>query len=207
MSDNTGVAELLVEVRRGHEPSFNELCEILYGELRVLASRHRRSWGGDFTLQTTALVHEAFLKLAGAAEPDWKDRAHFFAVASRAMRQILVNYAERRRAQKRGGGAPHLSLDEANPVSPSAVEEILVLHEALDRLEAVHQRQARVVEHRFFSGLRMHETAEVLGVSVRTVERDWAAASAWLKREIRETLGSGGGRAREDPTLDGVDPP
>ena len=189
MSETTGVADLLVGVRRGQTASFNELCDLLYEELRCIASRHRRRWDGDFTLETTALVHEAYLKLADASSFDWRDRAHFFAVASRAMRQILVNYAERRRAQKRGGGAPHLSLDEVNPVSPGAVEEILTLHEALERLAEYSERQARVVEYRFFSGLQLRETAEVLGVSMSTVERDWAAASAWLHEEIRHTLG------------------
>lgn len=188
MSKTTGVAALLVGVRRGHTGSFNDLCDLLYEELRRLASRHRRCWDGDFTLETTALVHEAYLKLADAASTDWKDRAHFFAVASRAMRQILVNYAERQRALKRGGGAPHLSLDGVNPVSPGASDEILALHEALERLEEYSERQARVVEYRFFSGLRLRETAEVLGVSLSTVERDWTAASAWLREEMRQSL-------------------
>ena len=188
MSETTAVGTLLLGVRQGSGESFNELCDLLYDELHRLARQHRRCWDRDFTLETTALVHEAYLKLADASSTDWKDRAHFFAVASRAMRQILVNYAERRCALKRGGGAPHLSLDEVNPVSPGAADEILALHEALERLGEYSARQARVVECRFFSGLRLRETAEVLGVSVSTVERDWTAASAWLREEMRQTL-------------------
>jgi RNA polymerase sigma factor (TIGR02999 family) len=196
MPDSTAIPDLLKEVRGGCQDSFHELCDALYGELRVLASRHRRGWEGDFTLQTTALVHEVYLKLAGSSRQDWRDRAHFFAVASRAMRQILVNYAERRQSQKRGGGWTEVPLDEVNPVSPGAVHEILTLHQALKRLAEHSERQVQVVECRFFSGLELRETAEVLGVSVSTVERDWAVASAWLRAEMGQAskgngLGSG----------------
>jgi RNA polymerase sigma factor (TIGR02999 family) len=191
MPESTQVQDLLQEVREGDPDSFNELCDALYDELRLLASRHRRKWTGDFTLETTALVHEAYLKLAGSTGLDCSDRAHFFEVASRAMRQVLVNYAERRRAKKRGGEEVHISLDQANPVSPSAADEIVTLHEALERLAKHSQRQVRIVELRFFAGLRSHETAEVLGVSVSTVEREWVAASAWLRVEIRDALSLG----------------
>jgi RNA polymerase sigma-70 factor, ECF subfamily len=198
MPDPSSVPALLKDVREGQQTSFDELCDVLYEELRILASRHRREWDGDYTLQTTALVHEAYLKLAGSSRQDWKDRAHFFAVASRAMRQILVSYAERRQAQKRGGGWTQVPLDSANPVSPGAVHEILTLHQALDRLGEHNDRQVRVVECRFFSGLEIRETAEVLGVSVSTVERDWAMASAWLREEMGQAMGPDGAEKGPD---------
>jgi RNA polymerase sigma factor (TIGR02999 family) len=182
---------LLESVRAGDRRALDELFAVVYHDLRQVAHGQRLRWDGDFTLQTTALVHEAYLKLAGSKASDWRNRAHFFAVASRAMRQILVNYAERRRAAKRGGPAESLPLDEVNPVAPEAAEELLALNEALGRLEAVSERQSRVVEHRFFGGLALRETAEVLGVSLATVKRDWALASAWLREEVRLALAPG----------------
>jgi RNA polymerase sigma factor (TIGR02999 family) len=184
MIDASEITRLLHAADAGDEAAASRLFAEVYAELHRSAAAQRRRWRGDETLNTTALVHEAYIKLLGNGSGGWRDRSHFFAVAARAMRQILVNYAERRRAEKRGGGAEHVALDEANPVSPEAADEVLALHEALGRLEELNERQARVVEHRFFVGLAIDETAEVLGVSPATVKRDWALASAWLRREV-----------------------
>jgi RNA polymerase sigma factor (TIGR02999 family) len=178
------VTRLLAVAREGDPAALDELFSLVYDQLRVLSHARRVQWQGDYTLQTTALVHEAYVKLVRQAGVGWQDRAHFFAVASRAMRQILVNYAERRRAQKRGGDALVIPLEDANPVAPEAAEELLALNEALERLAAIDERRHRVVEYRFFAGLTIDETAEVLGVSNATVSRDWALASAWLRREV-----------------------
>jgi RNA polymerase sigma factor (TIGR02999 family) len=178
------VTRLLAVAREGDPTALDELFSLVYDQLRVLSHARRVQWQGDYTLQTTALVHEAYVKLVRQAGVGWQDRAHFFAVASRAMRQILVNYAERRRAQKRGGDALVIPLEDANPVAPEAAEDLLALNEALERLAAIDERRHRVVEYRFFAGLTIEETAEVLGVSNATVSRDWALASAWLRREV-----------------------
>jgi RNA polymerase sigma factor (TIGR02999 family) len=186
------VTILLRAASEGDHQALDRLFEAVYGELKRLARTQRRQWSGDFTLNTTALVNEAYLKMVRQGAVSWADRSHFYAVASRAMRQILVNYAERRSAAKRGGGAEVLSLDEVNPVAPEAAEEILALDEALQRLAVLEERQSRVVECRFFAGLSVAETAEVLGLSPATVKRDWALASAWLRREVAVALGQGG---------------
>ena len=138
----------------------------------------------DHTLQTTALVNEAYLRLAGQTNPSWQSRVHFFAVAARAMRQILVNYAKSYRAQKRGGGALKIELDEEALVSPEESKEIVDLHEALERLAALDPRKARVVELKYFGGLNHDEIAEVMKVSPITVRRDWVFAKAWLHSEL-----------------------
>jgi len=186
------VTRLVRAAREGDRAAVDELFQTLYEELRTLARRQRGRWQGDYTLNTTALVHEAYLKLVDQTRADWRDRAHFCATAATAMRHVLVNYAERRLAAKRGAGAAQVPLDDAvhgdqdpNPVPEESAEEILALHEALQRLELMSSRQRRVVECRFFVGLPIPETAEALGVSAATVKRDWAAASAWLHREIR----------------------
>jgi RNA polymerase sigma factor (TIGR02999 family) len=138
----------------------------------------------DHTLQTTALVNEAYLRLAGQTNPRWQDRAHFFAVAARAMRQILVSYAKSYRAQKRGGGALKVDLDEAALVSPAESKEIVDLHEALERLATLDSRKAQVVELKYFGGLNYDEMAEVLKISPVTVRRDWEFAKVWLYKEL-----------------------
>lgn len=182
------VAALLDAAREGRASALDDVFRVIYDELHALARSQRRRWHGDYTLNTTALVHEAYLKLVGHERAEWSDRAHFLAVAAKAMRHILVNYAERRRAQKRGGGAVHVSLEEAMPLSPQTADEVLALHEALGRLAQLNERQAKVVEARFFAGMPVRETAEALGVSPATVKRDWALASAWLHKEIKVTL-------------------
>jgi RNA polymerase sigma factor (TIGR02999 family) len=192
MSETGEITLLLDAARDGDRAALDQLFGLVYDQLRTLSHAQRGRWSGDHTLGTTALVHEAYLKLVRHEGADWRDRAHFFAVASRAMRQILVNYAERRRAQKRGGGAEVVPLDEANPVAPEAAEGLLALNQALERLERIDARRCRVVECRFFAGLAIHETAETLGISAATVKRDWALASAWLRREVGAELAGAG---------------
>jgi RNA polymerase sigma factor (TIGR02999 family) len=188
MEAHDRINELLAAARHGDRSALDQVFDSVYGELRRLARSQRRRWQGDTTLSTTALVHEAYVKLVDQNHAQWNDRAHFLAVASKAMRHVLVNYAEQRLAQKRGGGAPHVPLDEANPVTEEAADEVLALHEALDRLAQVNRRQVQVVESRFFAGLSIEQTAEVLGISPATVKRDWQTAGAWLHREIQLTM-------------------
>ncbi|NNF57575.1 MAG: sigma-70 family RNA polymerase sigma factor [Rhodothermaceae bacterium] len=181
----------LLEALQGDESARDEAREVLYrrvyDELRRLARQHRARWHGNDTLNTTALVHEAYLKLVGG-ERDYANRAHFLAVASKAMRYVLYSYAERQAAQKRGGGTPDLPLDETILVPPHRAEAFVALEEALARLEAVDARAAEVVECRFFGGLEVEETADALGVSPRTVARDWSMARAWLYGELKRDL-------------------
>jgi len=177
--DDAQVEALLAAVRCG-EADAEVLYGRLYHDLRDLARGQRARWHGDWTMNTTALVHEAYEKLVG--KRDFESRAHLLATASRAMRQVLVSYAERRHAQKRGGKAPDLPLDEALavPISDAQADDVLALDEALRQLAAADDRAARVVECRFFGGLTAVETAEALGVSEATVTRSWRAARAWL---------------------------
>lgn len=189
------VTRLLAQVRAGDRDAFDEVFPLVYGEMRGLARAQRRSWEGDETLDTTALVHEAYLKLVDQSSPDWKDRAHFLAVAARAMRHILIDYARRRQAVRRGGGRRRLSLHElesalSDPKNPADArdEALLALEDSLEHLESENDRQSRIVECRFFGGMTIPETAEALGVSHATVERGWAAARAWLYRDLERTL-------------------
>ena len=192
MADETRrrVTQLLTDPPHGDAAAVDELFALLYDELRAIAHRQRRRWQGDDTLQTTALVHEAFLKLVDQDRIAAESRAHFLGVAARAMRHILCNYARDQRAQKRGGGIAHVVLHESkgDAVSSNAPSEpmgvLISLDEALRRLERVDPRQSKVVECRFFGGLTIEETAGALGVSQRTVKRDWAMAQAWLHREM-----------------------
>jgi len=182
--DSGQITRVLRAVRNGDSHAADRLFEEVYGELRRIAAGQRFRWQGNETMSTTALVHEAYIKLVKQDEVDWQDRSHFFAVAARAMRHILIDYAEQRAAAKRGGRAVHVPLDNINPVPEDAAEDLLDLHDALNRLAEDHDRPSRVVECRFFGGLTIRETAETLAVSDATVERDWAFASAWLKRAL-----------------------
>jgi len=183
------VTRLLDGLQQG-EPVPEALFQRVYSELRQIARQHRARWRGNDTLNTTALVHEAYLKLVGS-DGTYASRSHFLAVASKAMRHLLVNYAERQAAQKRGGGQADLQLEEALIASPQRADDVLALEEALARLEAVDPRAAEIVECRFFGGLTAEETAEALGISRRTVTRDWGVARAWLFAELkRDLLGS-----------------
>lgn len=191
MTDESGddrsgkVTELLQELRRGRSTAFEDLIPLVYDQLRKIARYRLRGERDDHTLQTTALVHEAYERLVDHHAVDWNDRNHFFAVAARAMRQVLVEHARRKNAQKRGGNAVEVSIDNASPSESPPAVSVLALNEALDRLETLDSRQARVVEGRFFAGMTVRETAQILDVSPRTVRRDWRTARAWLARELR----------------------
>jgi RNA polymerase sigma factor (TIGR02999 family) len=188
MHSSEEITARLRAAQQGDREALDEVFAAVYDELRRRAHAQRRRWVGDHTLDTTALVHEAYLKLVNQSQARFEDRAHFLGVASKAMRHILVNYAERRRAAKRGGGTPDVALDEANPVAEEVAEEILVLDEALRRLAEVNERQVRVVEARFFAGLSVTDTAAALGTSPATVKRDWRLARSWLQLEIKANL-------------------
>ena len=168
-----------------YSTSEEELYRRAYEELKRMASRHLRSTNGSATLSTTELVHESYLKLQGGSGADWQGRAHFFGAASRAMRQVLVDFARRRGAAKRGGDATRISIGEASDELQIELDEILALDEALDRLGAVDERLRQIVELRFFGGLTIEETAEVLQVSQATVKNDWSLARGWLYRELQ----------------------
>lgn len=178
------ITALLHAHAAGESGALDHLLSRVYEELRIIArSRLGREQAGH-TLSPTDLVHEAFLKLVPVERIDWRDRAHFFAIASRAMRNVLVDHAERRRAVKRGGGAIAVTLDRVDRMVEQPLDELIALSEALERLERLDARQAQVVECRFFGGLSLDETAEALGVSTATVSRDWTFARAWLHREL-----------------------
>jgi RNA polymerase sigma factor (TIGR02999 family) len=177
------VTALLRELSGGNRTVVDELTSLLYQELKRIAAAQLRRERPGHTLQVTALVHEAYLKLVDQRQASWRNRAHFLGVAAQAMRRILLDYAKGRARGKRGGDARKTSLDEALVVSSDRAFELVEIDEALQRLETLDQRQAKVVEMRFFGGLSVEETAEALGVSEPTVKREWAMAKAWLHRE------------------------
>ncbi len=178
------VTQLLAAWSRGNDAALAELTPLVYEELRRLAHHFMEGQRPNHTLQTTALVNEAYLRLADQTNPNWQSRTHFFAVAARAMRQILVNYAKSSRAQKRGGGVLKVELDETAILSPEQSKAIVDLHEALERLGTLDSRKAQVVELKFFGGLKYDEIAEVLKIAHMTVRRDWEFAKAWLHNEL-----------------------
>jgi len=178
------VTELLVRFREGDREAEGQLVPLVYAELHRLASRCLNRERGDHTLQPTALVHEVFLRLTNNNQPQWQNRAHFFGVAARLMRQILVDYARRHGTRKRGGELKKLPLDEVLAFTPEKSTELIMLDEALERLSAFDERQARIVEMKFFGGLSMEEIAGVLDISTKTANRDWTMARAWLHQEI-----------------------
>jgi RNA polymerase sigma factor (TIGR02999 family) len=178
------VTQLLQQWSNGDDAALAELTPLVYEELRRLAHHYMEGERPDHTLQTTALVNEAYLRLADQTNPNWQSRAHFFAVAARAMRQILVSYARSNRAQKRGGGGARIELDEAAILSPEQSKEIVDVHEALEKLATLDKRKAQVVELKYFGGLSQDEIAEVLKVSSMTVRRDWMFAKTWLYDEL-----------------------
>ena len=178
------ITQLLVAWNEGDQDALAQLTPLVYQELRRLAHGYLAGERQGHVLQTTALVNEAYLRLADQTEPRWQDRAHFFAVAARAMRHILVNYAKSYRAQKRGGGALKIELDEAAIVSPEESKKIVDLNEALESLAMLDPRKARVVELKYFGGLNHDEIADVLKISAITVRRDWIFAKAWLHNEL-----------------------
>jgi len=180
----SNVTGLLRAWSAGDTDALDQLAPILHGELKRIARRYMARERKDHTLQPTALVNEAFLRLVDAQNVQWQDRAHFFALSAKIMRRILVNYALTRGARKRGGGALQVSLDEAMVVSPERDSELVQLDAALEGLGAIDARKARIVELRFFGGLSVEETASVLKVSEQTVHRDWNLSKSWLAREM-----------------------
>jgi RNA polymerase sigma factor (TIGR02999 family) len=178
------VTALLRDWRRGDEAALDRLMPLVYDELRQLAGSYLRRERAGHTLQSTALVNEAYVRLVERAAADWQSRAHFFGVAAQLMRQILVDYARTRRAAKRGSGEEKLALDEALDVPQRRPVDLLALDDALKDLERFDPRQSRIVELRYFAGLEIDETAEVLGLSAATVKREWSVAKAWLYRQL-----------------------
>lgn len=197
--DQQTVTRLIHELRAGNRQAFDELLPRVYDELHAIAGRQRGHWQGDETLNTTAIVHEAYLRLVDQTEPEWQSHPHFLAVAATAMRQILLDYAKRKQAVKRGGGRRRIPLHEveaalrgAGDLAEARSEALIALDDSLRRLEARDRRQSRVIECRFFGGMTIQDTAEALGISPATVMRDWTMAKAWLYRDLKQTL--------EDPT-------
>ena len=180
------ITHLLKEWSDGDERALDRLTPLVYEELRQQAARYLRRERTGHTLQTTALINEAYLRLIDARNVHWQSRAHFFAIAANVMRRVLVDHARRRDAEKRGGAQLRLTLDEKLVVAPTTDVDVLAIDEALNKLSTIDPQQALVVELRFFSGLSVEETAAALGVSPATVKRDWSVARAWLRREIGE---------------------
>jgi RNA polymerase sigma factor (TIGR02999 family) len=178
------ITQLLRAWGGGDEAALKRLAPLVYQELHRLARRYMRQEGTGNTLQTTALVNEAYLRLAEAGGVNWQDRTHFFAVSAQMMRRILVDAARARRAEKRGGPAPRVNLDQVPDVAPSRGPDLVALDDALNELAKMDPRKVRVIELRFFGGLSVDETAEVLKTSPQTVMRDWKIAKAWLAREL-----------------------
>jgi RNA polymerase sigma factor (TIGR02999 family) len=184
LGSSGSVTKLLHGWRKGDREALDSLLPLVYDELRRVAHHQLQNERPDHTLQSAALVHEAYLRLVGQEAPEWQNRAHFFAVAAQLVRQILVDYARRHRAAKRGGGAWKLSLADAVDLPQPGNVDLIALDDALKTLAQTDPRQCRVIELRFFAGLSVEETSQVLGVAASTVQRDWIAARAWLYREI-----------------------
>jgi RNA polymerase sigma-70 factor (ECF subfamily) len=178
------VTGLLLEWQQGDSAAFDKLTPLVYEELRRMAHRYMQQERAGHTLQTTALVNEAYVRLVGQQKIEWQSRAHFFAVTAQVMRHVLIDHARHRHYAKRGGGAQQVSLGDAALMSQERAAELVALDEALDELARLDQRKSRVVELRYFGGLSLEETAEVLKVSLMTVRRDWRAAKAWLYKTV-----------------------
>lgn len=177
---------LLVEWRDGDKAALDRLMPLVYDELRRIAHRYIQRERDGHTLQTSALVNEAYLRLAGQQNVSWQNRAHFFAVTAQTMRHILIDHARRRRYAKHGGELRQVPIEDASGMSMQRASELIALEEALDELGKLDERKTRVVELRYFGGLSLEETADVLNVSLMTVRRDWRAAKAWLYRRIKD---------------------
>jgi RNA polymerase sigma factor (TIGR02999 family) len=190
----TTVSELVAALADGNPQALDALFPIVYDELHALAHRQRKRWRGDHTLNTTALVHEAWIRLADRERLGVEGRAHFMAIAATVMRRILINYAESRRALKRGGNIHQVSMSNVQVMDGEGLAEadadiLVALDAALSELATIHARQARVVECRFFGGMTIEETAKALAASPRTVKRDWAVAQAWLRIRVEHQIG------------------
>jgi RNA polymerase sigma factor (TIGR02999 family) len=184
MPEKTDITQLLNKAQDGDKNALDELLPLVYNELRAVAGNQLKTERGDHTLQATALVHEAYLRLLDQHTIDWRNRAHFFGLAAEMMRRILVNYAVERKAQKRGLGAPRIALDDAVSYADEREMDLVLLDENLKRLAEFDKTQAKIVELKFFGGLTIEETAEVLGISPSTVTREWRMAKSWLKTQF-----------------------
>lgn len=185
MPDPEDITQALIDLSGGDPEALDRLLPVVYDNLRSLARRELSRERPDHTLNATALVHEAYLRLVQLDRITWEGRAHFFGAAAQAMRRILISYARMRKAEKRGAGAEHVPLDDVVAVARQRPQELLALDEALERLAEIDERRARIVECRYFAGMSIEETAETIGVSPATVKRDWLLARAWLNRELQ----------------------
>ncbi len=179
------VTLLLQELSNGNREAMDQLLPLVYGQLRAMAHRQRLNWRGEETLNTTALVHEAYIRLSGGTQLDLESRKHFLRVAAQAMRYILLDHAKAKKRQKRGGDQQRVAFEEALAVTEKEADELIALDAALKHLKEINPRQCDVVECRFFAGLTIEETASVLSIAPATVKRDWQLARAWLLRDIR----------------------
>lgn len=193
-ADRGDVTVLLSKLTKGNEEAASKLIPLVYTEMRRLAGAYMRRERSDHTLQPTALVNEAYLKLVEQRSVNWQSRAHFFGIAAQVMRRILVDHARGHMRDKRGGGQKPVPIDEALVFAPEQSEEFLKLNEALDRLSKFDERQGKIVELRFFGGLTVEQTAELLGISPKTVKRDWSMAKAWLHGEMKTIHGDTAGQ-------------
>jgi RNA polymerase sigma-70 factor, ECF subfamily len=180
------ITQLLIDLSEGNRDEVDSLMPLVYSGLHQIAQRQLRGERAGHTLNSTALVHEAYLKLVDQQKVNWQNRSHFFAIASQAMRRILINYANAKKAQKRGGSGILATLNESEILGETRAEELLLLDDLLKELETMNERQSKVVEYRFFGGLTHEEIAGVLKVSVPTVRLDWRLAKAWLSRELKK---------------------
>jgi RNA polymerase sigma-70 factor (ECF subfamily) len=184
-SAGDNVTLLLAQLRDGSQDAANRLIPLIYTELRRMAGAYMRREQPGHTLQATAVVHEAYMRLVEGQQGPWQNRAHFFGIAAHTMRQVLVDHARRRHAGKRGGpSARKVAIDDALFIAPDKLEDVIAIDEALERLAAIDPRQSRLVELRFFAGLNVEEVAEVMGISPVTIKREWRSAKAWLHREL-----------------------
>jgi len=183
----SGITELLIDWNRGDKGALDRLMPIVYNELRVVARHHLSLEDREHTLQSAALVNETYIRLVDQERVQWRNRAHFFAISARMMRRILVDHARQRRAEKRGGIAPRLSLDESAGVAKHTDLDLVALDQAMEALSRLDPQQARVIELRFFGGLTIEEISEALDISAATVTRDWVTAKAWLFSQLKES--------------------
>lgn len=186
MSANISITDLLIKVRNGDRGAYDQLFPRVYDQLREIAEVQLYKEYRNHTLQKTALVHEVYMKLTDQTDIVWQDRAHFFAVAARAMRQILVDYARKKKAEKRGGDRTHITLDEEKINLDQHADDLIELNDLIDKLSQFDERKSKVVEMRFFGGMTIREIAELLEVSTRTIDRDWLKARTWLHKELKK---------------------
>jgi RNA polymerase sigma factor (TIGR02999 family) len=186
--DPSNITVLLNAASSGDPVAVEELFRTVYAELRKLAHGHRKRWSGDDTLNTTALIHEAYLKLAGSDTPQYQNRSHFYATASKAMRHILINYAEQQKAAKRGGDVVHVPFEEAALVTETTADELLHVESVLSLIEKDNPRQCRIIECRVFGGMSIEETATALGISPATVKREWQIVSTQMYEKLRPLI-------------------